>query len=154
MRVFDAFLTTADIMTEEEVEVVAEEPATVRAISWYPEREPGTIIRVVMDRHRDRARTAINVLDRFRASREMSPPPDDGRHPQLVERQATHGPSMNALPDVAVIFRPPGDRRAYPCRVAEIQGDRAYLPPILRPCIGWVSIEHFQTPISENLSEK
>jgi hypothetical protein len=64
-----------------------------------------------------------------------------------VERHATtskpHPPVQEDIrPGTTVIYRPPGDRRAYSCRVVEIEGNRAYLTPILRACTEWVSIEH------------
>src|SRR3954466_5088441 len=54
-------------MTEQEIEVVAEELAKIGGTSWYPGREYGPLMRVVSDRYRDRARIAIAALDRLRA---------------------------------------------------------------------------------------
>jgi len=104
-------------MTEEEIEIVAEELAKIGGVSWYPGREKGTLMRVVSDRYRDRARIAIEALDRYRASKAAV----------VQDNSEPHRP---------------GDRRAYPCRVVEIEGSRAYLAPILRACTDWVSIEH------------
>jgi hypothetical protein len=56
-------------MTNEEVEIVAEELAKIGGVTWYPGREKGTLMRVVSDRYRDRARIAIEALDRFPFSR-------------------------------------------------------------------------------------
>jgi hypothetical protein len=53
-------------------------------------------------------------------------------------------------PGATVIYRPPGDRRAYSCRVVEIEGNRAYLAPILRACTDWVSIEHLMPSSKES----
>jgi hypothetical protein len=123
-------------MTEEEIEVVAEELAKIGGVAWYPGREKGSILRTVSDRYRDRARAAIEALDRFRTS----------QSPILIQDNAdTISPliSMDEIkPGSTVVYRPPGDRRAYPCRVVEIEGSRAYLAPILRACTDWVSIEH------------
>jgi hypothetical protein len=123
-------------MTEEEIEVVAEELAKIGGVAWYPGREKGSILRIVSDRYRDRARAAIEALDRFRTS----------QSPTLVQDNADTIPpsvSMDEIkPGSTVVYRPPGDRRAYPCRVVEIEGSRAYLAPILRACTDWVSIEH------------
>jgi hypothetical protein len=124
-------------MTEEEIEVVAEELAKIGGVAWYPGREKGSILRVVSDRYRDRARAAIEALDRFRSS-----------HPQtgVVQDNSDVAPppvsTEEIKPGATVVYRPPGDRRAYPCRVVEIEGSRAYLAPILRSCTDWVSIEH------------
>ena len=57
-------------MTEDEIEAVAEELAKAGGVSWYPGREGGTLLKVVSDRYRDRARLAIAALDRYRAQRQ------------------------------------------------------------------------------------
>ncbi len=124
-------------MTEEEIEIVAEELAKIGGVAWYPGREKGSILRVVSDRYRDRARAAIEAIDRHRAA-----------HPPTVVQDnldAEPPPAVSTdeiKPGSTVVYRPPGDRRAYPCRVVEIEGSRAYLAPILRACTDWVSIEH------------
>lgn len=123
-------------MTEEEIEIVAEELAKIGGVAWYPGREKGSILRLVSDRYRDRARVAIEALDRFRATRQ----------PNVVQDNANAAPrpvpNDEIRPGATVVYRPPGDRRAYPCRVVEIEGSKAYLAPILRACTDWVSIEH------------
>src|SRR3954463_7575787 len=58
-------------MTEQEIEVVAEELAKIGGTSWYPGREHGPLMRVVSDRYRDRARIAIAALDRLRAGHDI-----------------------------------------------------------------------------------
>ncbi|MCG7392690.1 hypothetical protein MHY87_07215 [Microvirga sp. ACRRW] len=129
-------------MTEEEIEIVAEELAKIGGVSWYPGREKGTLMRVVTDRYRDRARIAIEALDRYRARQRNAVVQDNGHH-DLHMQNPHHPMSTDAItPGSTVVYRPPGDRRAYPCRVVEIEGSRAYLAPILRACTDWVSIEH------------
>jgi hypothetical protein len=54
-------------MTEEEIEAVAEELAKAGGLSWYPGRTRGPLLRTVSERYRDRARLAIEALDRVRA---------------------------------------------------------------------------------------
>jgi len=130
-------------MTEEEIEIVAEELAKIGGVTWYPGREKGTLMRVVCDRYRDRARVAIEALDRHRAGQQASLTQDNkqvGRASAASQPQPL--PNDDIRPGATVIYRPPGDRRAYPCRVVEIEGNRAYLAPILRACTDWVSIEH------------
>jgi hypothetical protein len=130
-------------MTEEEIEVVAEELAKIGGVAWYPGRETGSLMRVVSDRYRDRARVAIEALERYRASKQNTLFQDNGKseaHP--AQKPPLPDTSDNIKPGATVIYRPPGDRRAYPCRVVEIEGSRAYLAPILRACTDWVSIEH------------
>jgi len=129
-------------MTEEEIELVAEELAKIGGVSWYPGREQGTLMRVVTDRYRDRARIAIEALDRYRASRNTAVVQDNGRSEPSRPSPSSRTTSNEIRPGSTVVYRPPGDRRAYPCRVVEIEGSRAYLAPILRACTDWVSIEH------------
>lgn len=130
-------------MTEEEIEVVAEELAKIGGVTWYPGRERGTLMRVVCDRYRDRARVAIEALERHRAAREASVSQDNEKPATLSTISAPVSLANDDIrPGATVIYRPPGDRRAYPCRVVEIEGNRAYLAPILRACTEWVSIEH------------
>jgi hypothetical protein len=130
-------------MTEEEIEIVAEELAKIGGVTWYPGREKGTLMRVVCDRYRDRARIAIEALDRHRSGQRTSLAQDNS---QADKPSTTSKPPSRTYADIrpgtTVIYRPPGDRRAYSCRVVEIEGNRAYLAPILRACTDWVSIEH------------
>jgi hypothetical protein len=129
-------------MTEEEIEVVAEELAKIGGVTWYPGRERGTLMRVVCDRYRDRAKMAIEALERYRAARQASVSQDNERPATPATISAPASLDHDIRPGATVIYRPPGDRRAYPCRVVEIKGNRAYLAPILRACTDWVSIEH------------
>ncbi|NBJ09782.1 hypothetical protein [Microvirga arsenatis] len=129
-------------MTEEEIEVVAEELAKIGGVTWYPGREKGTLMRVVCDRYRDRARVAIEALERYRAGRQASLTQDNVRIGTETRDCPPPAPDETIRPGATVIYRPPGDRRAYSCRVVEIEGNRAYLAPILRACTEWVSIEH------------
>lgn len=130
-------------MTQEEIEVVAEELAKIGGVTWYPGRERGTLMRVVCDRYRDRARVAIEALERHRAARQASLSQDNEKPVTLSTISAPASQAHDDIrPGATVIYRPPGDRRAYSCRVVEIKGNRAYLAPILRACTDWVSIEH------------
>jgi|SRR3712207_1765466 len=134
-------------MTEEEVEVVAEELAKIGGTAWYPGRQQGPLLRAVTERYREQARVVIAALESRRASSEAAVTPD----PTVGEnRDGERSSRTDAIPDIrpgaTVIYRPAGDQRAYPCRVVEIRGSQAYLAPILRACIGWISIETLQVP--------
>ena len=52
-------------MTDEEVEIVAQELAKAGGTSWYPGRQTGALLRVVTDRYRNQARAAIAAFDRL-----------------------------------------------------------------------------------------
>jgi hypothetical protein len=60
-------------MTDEEVEVVAQELAKAGGISWYPGRQTGTMLRVVTERYRDQARVVIQSFDNLRAAGGCTP---------------------------------------------------------------------------------
>jgi hypothetical protein len=122
-------------VTEEEVEFVAEELAKVGGVSWYPGREPGPILRVVSDRYRDRARVAISALERFRAANGAHSVREGGTAGQHRDK-ADQGQllSHDVRVGATVIYRPPGDRRAYPCRIDKIEDGRAYLIPLSTSC--------------------
>jgi hypothetical protein len=136
-------------MTEEEIEIVAEELAKIGGVTWYPGREKGTLMRVVCDRYRDRAKVAIEALERYRAGQQAALAQDNRQVGRVSESNQAQALTHDGIrPGTTVIYRPPGDRRAYSCRVVEIEGNRAYLAPILRACTDWVSIEHL-VPMQE-----
>ncbi len=134
-------------MTDKEIEVVAEELAKVSGMSWYPGREPGPLMRVVSDRYRAQARAVIAAVDRIRSGAETACSQDLGQGGS--NGTAPDETRSRLRPGATVIYRPSGDRRAYPRRVVEIQGERAYLAPILRTCVGWISIERLQIAAGE-----
>jgi hypothetical protein len=142
-------------MTEEEVEVVAEELAKIGGTAWYPGRQPGPLLREVTERYRKQARAAIAALERMRTSSEVAASSD---HMEGVESEAANFSKPNAIPDIrpgaTVVYRPAGDQRAYPCRVVEIRGSQAYLAPILRTCVGWIAIETLYLPPEDEPSGK
>jgi hypothetical protein len=123
-------------MTEEEIEAVAEELAKIGGVSWYPGRAPGPLLRVVSERYRDRARVAIAALDRLRAGKNTT---DSESEISVAGSEAVSGDQLQL--GAVVVYRPPGDQRAIPCRVERLEGGRAYLVPCPRPDVGWVSVE-------------
>jgi hypothetical protein len=138
-------------MTDDEIEVVAEELAKLVSVPWAPGYETTPLIHVVTDSHRAEARAILAALDRIRPGRSgptfQAP---RSKEPQGISCQSRSG---DVRPGMTVIYRPPGDQRAYPCRIVEIQGDRAYLAPILRTCVGWMSIERLQVAAEEEVSD-
>jgi hypothetical protein len=105
----------------------------------------------VTECHRAEARAILAALDQIRPGRSgptfQAP---RSKEPQGISCQSRSG---DVRPGMTVIYRPPGDQRAYPCRIVEIQGDRAYLAPILRTCVGWMSIERLQVAAEEEVSD-
>src|SRR4051812_40583304 len=109
-------------MTEEEVEVVAEELAKIGGTAWYPGRQQGPLLREVTERYREQARAVIAALERRRACHDAAASPDhvkggDCKVDTLSQAHGSHG----IQPGATVVYRPAGDPRAYPCRVVEIR---------------------------------
>jgi hypothetical protein len=129
-----------DAVTEEEIEIVAEELAKIGGVSWYPGRTSGPLLRTVSNRYRDRAKVAIAALERVRASKGAAFKPEEADQANLARNNKTasdHGDQLQV--GTIVVYRPPGERRAIPCRVESLEADRAYLVPCPLADIGWVS---------------
>jgi hypothetical protein len=142
-------------VTEDEIEAVAEELAKAGGLSWYPGRERGPLLKVVSDRYRDRARLAIAALDRYRAQK-AGAGSTDSVEAEVPPAHTEAGTASDATIQVGatVVYRPPGEQRAYPCRVKRIEGGRAYLVPHLRAWTGWVSIEDLSPAAPEEDSNQ
>lgn len=131
----------------DEVEAVAAELAKAGGLPWHSGQERGPL-KLVMDRYRDRARLAIAALDRLRAAKQGIPSGDvQAEQPETradghAEPVPEHAVSAGSL----VVYRPPGDKRAYPCRVEKVVGDRAYLIPEIPTCTGWVDLANLSSP--------
>jgi hypothetical protein len=125
-------------MTDDEIEAVAAELAKAGGVSWHsgPERGP---LKLVMDRFRDRARLAIATLDRLRAAKHSPGEIKLVRPGSAVESNVVSEGSL-------VLYRPPGDKRTYPCRVEKVEGNRVYLVPELPTCTGWVDLANLSSP--------
>ncbi len=138
-------------VTEDEIEAVAEELAKAGGVAWYPGRERGPLLRIVSDRYRDRARLAIAALDRYRVHKAGVAPadtPDSIDVGPIPEQPHAPAPADSGIRvGTTVVYRPPGEQRAYPCRVEKIEGGQAYLVPFLRPWTSWVPIQDL-TPVS------
>jgi hypothetical protein len=97
---------------------------------------------VVTDHYREQARVVIAALDHLRTGGDSSQMSEARR---VGSPGASHRDMVNDVrPGTTIIYRPSGEQRASPCRIVAIQGDRAYLAPILRTCVGWVSMERLE----------
>ncbi len=100
-------------MTEDEIEVVAEELAKAGGASWYPGRQRGPLLKVVSDRYRDRARLAIAALDRYRAQKAGLAQLDSIEAEQApVPVDASTAADGTLQVGAIVVYRPPGEQRA------------------------------------------
>lgn len=134
-------------MTDDEVEAVAVELAKAGGVSWHSGQERGPL-KLVMDRYRNRARLAIATLERVQAAKQAHPP-----DPTAIEPGSWHLPASldhASHEEVAVgsliLYRPPGDKRTYPCRVQQVEGNRVYLVPEIPTCTGWVDLANLSSP--------
>ena len=135
------------MMTEGEVEAVAAELAKAGGVSWHSGQERGPL-KLVMDRYRDRARLAIAALDRVRAAEQSISLGTIGSEQAGPNAQAVLEPVCGDVISAGslVLYRPPGDKRTYPCRVEKLDGSRAYLVPEFPTCTGWVDLENLASP--------
>jgi hypothetical protein len=134
-------------MTEDEIEAVARELAKIGGLSWYPGRTRGPLLRAVSERYRDRARVAITALERLRAGKGGTAAPQGSPSKEAggTGSQASE-PGDHLQIGAVVVYRPPGDRRAMPCRITRMDEGRAYLVPCPQSDIGWVSLEYLVPP--------
>jgi hypothetical protein len=134
-------------MTDDEVEAVAAELAKAGGISWHPGHERGPL-KVVMDRYRDRARLALATFERVRAAKQaISPDPAESEQLRCDSKATLELISGDAVSAGSlVLYRPPGDKRMYPCRVKKVDGGLAYLEPEIPSCTGWVDLENLSSP--------
>jgi len=119
------------------------------------------MLRTVSARYRDRAQAAIAALERFRASKKgiaVSPSQSAEAGMALHDNTASdRGDQL--LVGTIVVYRPPGDRRATPCRIEKLEVGRAYLVPCPRPDIGWIALDDLipldprDAPMEQNLSD-
>jgi hypothetical protein len=135
------------MMTDGEVEAVAAELAKAGGVSWHSGQERGPL-KLVIDRYRDRARLAIAALNRVRAAEQSISLGTIGSEQSGPNAQAALEPVSGDVVSEGslVLYRPPGDKRSYPCRVEKLDGSRAYLVPEIPTCTGWVNLENVSSP--------
>jgi hypothetical protein len=134
-------------MTDDEVEAVAAELAKTGGLSWHNGQERGPL-KLVMSRYRDRARLALAALERVRAAKQaLAPDPGTGE-PFGSDAEAKPGPVPHEEVSIGslVLYHPPGDQRAYACRVQRVEGNRVYLVPEIPACTGWVDLQSLSAP--------
>jgi hypothetical protein len=135
------------MMTDDEVEIVAAELAKAGGLSWHS-GEKHRPVKLVMDRYRDRARIVIAALDRLRAAKHQRSlgEIDAVQTGTGTDSQARPGSTNAVSVGSLVLYRPPGDKRTYPCRVQRVEGSRVYLVPELPTCTGWMDLANLSSP--------
>ncbi|MBL0408606.1 hypothetical protein JKG68_32645 [Microvirga aerilata] len=132
-------------MSDDEIEAVAAELAKAGGVSWHSGQERGPL-KLVMDRYRDRARQAIATLERVRAAKQgIALDRAEHHHPNLQAKLELIEDDVVSVGSL-VLYRPPGDKRTYPCRVEKLDGSRVYLIPELPTCTGWVDLANLSSP--------
>jgi hypothetical protein len=134
-------------MTDDEVEAVAAELAKAGGVSWHSGQERGPL-RLVMDRYRDRARLVLAALERVRAAKQAHSPEPMKIEPVSRNLRADLDPASHERVAVGslLLYRPPGDKRAYSCRVQRVDGSRVFLVPDIPTCTGWVDLDNLSSP--------
>jgi hypothetical protein len=132
-------------MTDDEVELVAQALAKAGGTAWYPGPGHGTLIRLVSDRYRERARLAITALDRHRAQMVSGDASETAQEKQHCSESGMKAACRDAKADAilvgaTVIYRPSEDSCAYAYRVERVSGQKAYLVPVDQDDAGWVPI--------------
>jgi hypothetical protein len=117
-------------------------------LSWHPGRTRGPLLRTVSERYRDRARLAIEALDRLRArNQDRNAPQGPALETPRVKERPNSPPENGLQAGAIVVYCPPSDRRAIPCRIEKLEEARAYLVPCPNSDIGWVELDNLQ-PLS------
>jgi hypothetical protein len=133
-------------LTEEEIKLVAEVLANIGG-NWYPERarsEP----KPVTNRHREVARLIVAAVERSKAANQSA------TEVGSASERSLEAPSSNGTEDdklhigATALYRPPGDKRTFACRIEKLEDGRAYVVPEHRE-IGWVST-HSLLPLNPN----
>ncbi len=134
-------------MTDDEVEVVAAELAKAGGVSWHSGQGRGPL-KLVMDRYRDRARLAIAALERVRAAKQTMSLASTKVEQLEPDKRATLASVLGEAVSVGslVLYRPPGDKRSYPCRVEKVDESRVFLVPEIPSCTGWVDLDNLSSP--------
>jgi len=131
-------------MTEDEVEAIAELLAKVSG-NWYPERTRPAL-RTISKRHQDVAQLILAELAQLRGADQDAEPMDGSPHERPDAANAFNFAGDDQLyVGAAVVYRPPGEKRAITCLIEKMEHGRAYLVPAHRE-IGWVSTQTLSRP--------
>ncbi|KLK91155.1 hypothetical protein AA309_22185 [Microvirga vignae] len=134
-------------MNQDKVEAVAELLAKVGS-NWYPERTRPAL-RTISKRHRVVAQLILAELDKLSDAEQDSESVDGSPSENLDDVNAFNFAGDDQLyVGAAVVYRPPGEKRAITCLIDRMEHGRAYLVPAHRE-IGWVSTQTLSLPKPE-----
>jgi hypothetical protein len=89
-------------------------------------------------------------LERVRASKEGGTAVDGTPASTEVSSGSTEiAPGDQLQVGAVVVYRPPGELRATPCRIEKIEDGRAYLVPCPRSDVGWVLLADLSLDTTE-----
>lgn len=134
-------------MTEDKIELVAELLAKVGG-NWYPERTRPAL-RTISKRHQAVAQLVLTELEQFSGSNQSTVSVDGSDSETVDEASAFNFAGDDQLyVGAAVVYRPPGEKRAITCLIEKMEHGRAYLVPAQRE-IGWVPTQTLSRPTPE-----
>jgi hypothetical protein len=135
-------------MTEDEVKAIAELLAKVGG-NWYPERTRPAL-RTINKRHRDVAQLILTELEQLSGVDQDADSMDGSTHERPDETNVSNFAGDDQLyVGSAVVYRPPGEKRAITCWIGKMEHGRAYLVPTHQE-IGWVSTQTLSLPQPES----
>lgn len=131
-------------MNADKVEAVAELLAKVGS-NWYPERTRPAL-RTISKRHRIVAQLILSELEKRSGADQDAGSMDGSPSENLDEANSFNFAGDDQLyVGAAVVYRPPGEKRAITCLIEKMEHGRAYLVPAQRE-IGWVSTQTLSLP--------
>jgi hypothetical protein len=142
-------------MTDDEIQIVAEELAKIGGLSWYPGRPSGAFVRAVSEGYLEQARTVITTLDGMRASKpQVSIEQERTPARSQSHEQPTSVPRDKLRVGAVVEYHPPMDKRTITCRIEELDEGHARLEPLAKPDIGWVVLgNRLRSPARDSTGE-
>jgi len=122
--------------------MTGQEAAKIGKACFHSGREQGLRLRPMARPCGEQDRAVIAALKPMRARSGVVLTPLVTRAADDEVVHSAQPETINDIqPEASVIYGPAGGPRACRRGAVEIRGSRAYLAPILRTCVGWISLE-------------